>query len=141
MLLLKFVKRSTNTIGRSRNFLPKKFRGIDSEQLPLFRGRKSSFRGLPRFTEVSIPKFGTEGNGMKKISFTKNLAPANRIVFFQDMLWNGIPSCFSSAEWFRTEFQAFAPFFVPLFRIPCIFLLCGTVRNGIPRIFCSAEQP
>ncbi len=47
----------------------------------------------------------------------------------------------SSAEWFRTEFLAFASNFVPWYRIPSIFLLCGIVRNGIPRIFCSAEQP
>jgi hypothetical protein len=48
---------------------------------------------------------------------------------------------FSSAEWFRMEFLAFASNFVPWYRIPSIFLFCGTVRNGIPRIFCSAEQP
>ncbi len=74
----------------------------------------------------------------------------------------------SSAEWFGTELQVFAYIFVPrkgipgcfLFRgmvqdgipsicilfcsmvkIPSIFLLCRTIRNGIPRIFCSAEQP
>ncbi len=45
---------------------------IDSEKLPLFRGRKYSFLGIPKFTEEHIPKLGTEGNGMTKISFTKN---------------------------------------------------------------------
>jgi hypothetical protein len=102
---------------------------------------------IPRHSEVteeSIPKLGTEGNGMKKISFTKNPAPSNRI----DRLFSS-ETCFgtefrvvvSSAEWFITEFRAFASNFVPWYRIPSIFLLCGTVRNGIPRIFCSAEQP
>ncbi len=37
----------------------------------LFRGRKCSFRGIPSFTEESIPRLGTEENGMKKISFIK----------------------------------------------------------------------
>jgi hypothetical protein len=41
----------------------------------------------------------------------------------------------------KTEFRDFASNFVPWYRIPSIFLLCGTVRNGIPRVFCSAEQP
>jgi hypothetical protein len=56
-----------------------KFRGIDSEWFPLFRGRKWSFPGIPRFTKEPIPKVGTEGNDMKKIGFAKNPAPANRI--------------------------------------------------------------
>jgi hypothetical protein len=108
---------------------------------------------------------------MKKISFTKNPAPANRIdslFFVRDMLrngiprvypiffprngipsifllcgtvQNGIPRVFCSAEWFRGEFREFASTFVPWYRIPSILLLCGTVRNGIPRVLCSAEQP
>jgi hypothetical protein len=49
-----------------RNLVPKKFRGIDSKWVPLFRGRKCSFRGIPRFTEESIPRLGKEGNDMKK---------------------------------------------------------------------------
>ncbi len=48
---------------------------------------------------------------------------------------------FSSVEWLGTEFRAFASNFVPWYRIPIIFLLCGTVRNGYPRIFHSVEQP
>ncbi len=105
---------------------------------------------------------------MKKVSFTNNPAPANRIdsMFSSETCFgsefrvvissaerlgtefqvfacifvsrNGIPSFFYSSEWFRTKFLAFASNFVPWYRI---FLLCGTVRNGIPRIFCSAEQP
>jgi hypothetical protein len=64
-------------LGWQRNFVPKKFRGIDSEQLPLFRRRKCSFGGILKFMEESIPKLGMVGNGLKKISFTKNPAPAN----------------------------------------------------------------
>jgi hypothetical protein len=40
---------------------------------------------------------------------------------------------------FRTVFREFAPIFFPRNGIPSIFLLCGTVRNGIPRVFCSAD--
>ncbi len=47
---------------------------------------------------------------------------------------------FSSAEWFGTEFQVLAFFFVPRYRILNIFLLCGVVQKGIPRVSCSAEQ-
>jgi hypothetical protein len=154
--------------GWQRNFIPKNFRGIDSEWLPLFRGRKCSFRGIPGFTEGLIPKLGTEENGMKKICFTKNPAPANR----KDIMFSS-ETCFGSKfrefdQFFSTERNSkhFSPlrngsernfesflfrgmvqngiprvcfFFVPWYRIPIIFLLCGTVRNGIPRVFCSAE--
>jgi hypothetical protein len=41
----------------------------------------------------------------------------------------------------RTKFRDFASIFVPWYRIPSISPLWGTVRNGIPRVFCSAEQP
>ncbi len=119
----------------------KKFRGIHWEQLPLFRGRKFSFRGILKFTEESIPKLGTEGNGMKKISFT-----ANRIdsMFLSE-------TCFgtefrvvvSSAEWFGTEFQVFAYSFVPRNGIPSCFHFCGMVQNRILSVcfkFCSMVQ-
>jgi hypothetical protein len=84
-------------------------------------------------------------------------------VLVRDLVRNGIPSCylycgtvrnripsvclyfcsternseyfFSSLEWFRTEFLAFASNFVPWYRIPSILLLCGTVRNGINQLF------
>ncbi len=117
----------------------------------LFRGRK--FRGIPRFPEESIPRLGTEGNGTTKISVTKNPAPANRIdsIFSKkkcfgrnsSILFHGtkFQVVFSSAEWCRTESREFASIFVPWYRILSIFLLCVTVRNGIPRVFCSAEQP
>ncbi len=41
----------------------KKFRGIDSERFPLFRGRKCSFRGIPSSSEEPVPKLGTKLNG------------------------------------------------------------------------------
>jgi hypothetical protein len=48
---------------------------------------------------------------------------------------------FSSAEGFETEFREYASIFVPWNGIPSCFLFRGRVRNGIPRGFCSAEQP
>ncbi len=42
---------------------------------------------------------------------------------------------FSSAEWFRTKFREFASIFIPRYRIPSIFLLCGMFRNRIPGVF------
>jgi hypothetical protein len=98
---------------------------MDSEQLPLFRGRKCSFRSIPRFTEEPVQKLGTEGNGMKKISFTKNPAPANRI----DSMFSEFGVVASSAEWFGTEFQMFAYIFVPRNGIPSCFLFHGMVQN------------
>jgi hypothetical protein len=44
--------------------IPKKFREIDSERFPLFRGRKCCFRGIPGSAEEPIPRLGTELNGM-----------------------------------------------------------------------------
>jgi hypothetical protein len=48
---------------------------------------------------------------------------------------------YSSAEGFETEFRVFASILVPRNGIPSCFLFRGRVRNGIPRVFCSAEQP
>ncbi len=53
--------------GWQRNFVPKKFRGIDSEWIPFFHGRKWSFRGIPSFMvyhsfwspELNYTKFNT----------------------------------------------------------------------------------
>jgi hypothetical protein len=66
---------------------------------------------------------------MKKISVTKNPAPTNRI-----------NSLFSFKTCFETEFREFASIFVPLNRILSSFLFRGMVQNGIPRVcfyFCS----
>jgi hypothetical protein len=98
---------------------------------------------------------------MKKISFTKNPTPANRV---DCMLLSEI--CFGM------EFREFSSIFFSLRNGPerntksflfrgmiqngilrlCFnfrsmvqnsqfFLLCGMVWNGIPRVFCSSEQP
>jgi hypothetical protein len=91
--------------------------------------RKCSFRGIPRFTEESIPRLGMEENGMKKIILTKNPAPANRI-----------DSMFLSETCSGTEFREFASIFFPRNGISSIFLLCRTVQDGIPRVFCSASS-
>jgi hypothetical protein len=67
---------------------------------------------------------------MKKISLTKNPAPANRI-----------DGMFLSETCSGTEFQEFSSIFFPRNRISSIFLLCGTVGDEIPRVFCSADGP
>ncbi len=41
----------------------------------------------------------------------------------------------------RNALKQFAYIFVPRYGIPSIFLFRGMVRNGIPRVLCSAEQP
>ncbi len=95
--------------------------------------RKKVLRGIPRLTEESVPKLGTEQNYMKKLVLQKSLSPANRIesVFlsakcFGTEFWefasifvprNGIRSCFFFAEWFGTKFQVLLQF-------------CSTVRNS-----------
>jgi hypothetical protein len=125
--VLGLLQNALSSQGLATEKFRKKFRGIDSEWLPLFRRRTCSFRGIPRFTEESIWKLGTEENGMKKISVTKNFAPANRkdSMFFQDMLQNKIPRvCFYFFLWNG---------------IPSIFLLCRTIWNGIPRVFYSPD--
>jgi hypothetical protein len=58
---ISYVQRVCN-LGWERNFVPKKFNGIDSERFPLFRGRKHSFRGILSSAEEPIPKLGTKWN-------------------------------------------------------------------------------
>jgi hypothetical protein len=48
---------------------------------------------------------------------------------------------FSLPRGFGTEFREFASIFVPRNRIRSCFLFRGRLRNGIPRVLCSAEQP
>jgi hypothetical protein len=61
-------------IGMATEFRSKKFRGIDSEWFPLFRGRKYSFRGIPSSAEEPVPKIGTEWIGiLRKNEFLWNL--------------------------------------------------------------------
>ncbi len=148
----------------------KKILGIDSEWLPLSteeRVHSKAFRGLrkSRFRGSEQKKMAWKKLVLQKILLQQQ---KRQHVFVQDMLWNGIPRvCFNFftmewnseyfsplrkgleqnfesfllPRWFRTEFREFASIFVPWYRILSIFLLCGMVRNGILRIFCSAEQP
>ncbi len=97
---------------------------LQTELTACFRPRHASERNSEF---LSLPRKGSEQNSKCLLIFLFH-GTEFRVVF-------------SSAEWFRMEFRAFACNFVPWYRIPSIFLLCGTVRNGIPRIFCSAEQP
>jgi hypothetical protein len=56
------------------------------------------------------------------------------------VLRNGFPNCILF-RWFGREFGEFASNFSPRGGIPSCFLFRERVRNGIPIIFCSAEQP
>ncbi len=126
-----------NEQGWYRNFVPKKFRGKDSEWFPLFRRRKCSFRGIPRFNEEPIRNLGTEWNDMKKISFAKKPASANRI--------DGV---FSSETCFGTKFrqdcnQKQSQVATNFFSTEWNSELVSPPRNGLDRIqsicfyFCS----
>ncbi len=99
-------------------------------------GHSEAFRGLP---EESIPS--SDWNGMTRKNWVYKKSCTSKYnwqrVFVLDMLRVG----FFSTEWLETEFREFASIFVPRYRIPSFFLLCGMIRNGIPRVFCSAEQP
>ncbi len=78
--------------GWERNFVPKKFRGIDSERFPLFRGRKCSFQGLPSSAEEPIPQLGTEQNGTEfreKIKFYVTCTARSTYI-------HRVPQCMSS---------------------------------------------
>ncbi len=133
--------------------VPKKFRGTASEWFPLLRGRKCSFRGIPRSKEESIPKLGTQIS--RKNQFKKQPKWINKMIFPSFSLPRNalernserlllflvhvteFRAFFSSAEWFGTEFRQLL-----LFLFYCRkFLFHGMVRNGIQRVFCSAEQP
>ncbi len=106
-------------LGWQRNFVPKKFRGIDLDWLPLFCGRKCSFRGIPRFTEESIP------NGRKW--HEKN--------WFYKKYWSSKENGqhVLSKTCFSTEFQEFSSIFSG---IPSIFLLCSE-RNSESLLLCE----
>jgi hypothetical protein len=54
---------------------------------------------------------------------------------------NEIPSCFLFRGMVQNRIPRVCFYFCSMYRILSIFLLCVTVRNGIPRVFCSAEQP
>ncbi len=71
-------------------------------------------------------------------------APSQHIL--SPLLWGEIHGTefrvvYASAEGFGTEFRVFASIFVRRNEIPSCFLFRGRVRNGISRVFCSAEQP
>ncbi len=48
--------------GWERTFVPKKFRGIDSEWFPLFRGRKCSFRSIRSRVSTEFRRHGIPRN-------------------------------------------------------------------------------
>ncbi len=57
------------TAGSTRNFVLKKFCGIDSERFSLFRKRNCSFQDILSSVEEPILKFGMEGNGTEFMCF------------------------------------------------------------------------
>ncbi len=115
-----------------------------SEKIPRNRLGTASF--IPR-KKVLIPRhsgvygrvYSEARNGRKwhekNLLYKKSCSskPNFQAVFVRDMLRNGIPTFISSAEWFGTEFRAFATNFLPGYRIPSIFLFCRTVRNFLFR--------
>ncbi len=106
-----------------------------------FRGsRKSQFRMERNLnTQKKLVLRNSQNNSTKWFVRTSKVG-LPRVCFFL-FHRTEFRAFFSSAEWFGTEFRVFASIFVPLYRIPSIFLLQGMIRNGIPRVFCSAEQP
>jgi hypothetical protein len=80
-------------------------------------------------------------------SYGINLFQFARLVFLYPAAFcstrNGVPSCFSSVEWFGTEFRQFVSIFVPRNGIPSCFFFRGRVRSRILRVcfyFCSTER-
>jgi hypothetical protein len=95
--------------------------GIDLERFLLFRGRKCSFRGMPRSTEESIPKLGTERKYEEKLVFRKS----------KNNLTQRFVRTSKVLKCFKTEFREFAGVFVPRNRIPRVcFYFCYTERNS-----------
>ncbi len=114
---------STTGVRLVMEFCSEKTLGIDSEWFPIFRGRKCSFQGVPRFTEKSILKLGTDQNYMKKLVLQKTCSSKQN--------WKHVFVC----EMLRTEFWwEFASFFVLQNGILNCFLFRGMVENGIPSI-------
>jgi len=93
--------------------------------------QKKVLRGIPRFTEESIPKLGTKQNDTKK-NCLKNSPPAIRIY-----------SVCSSETCFGIKFWEFATIFVPRNGMLSWFLFRCMVWNRIPSVcfyFSSVDQ-
>jgi hypothetical protein len=134
--------------------------------LPLFRGRNCSLRGIPRFTEESIPRLGTEENTIKNICFTKNPALSayfcprhasernseSLLLFFSTERNSEHFSPLRNGSERNSESFLFRGMVQNEITRVC-FYFCSMVQNsehfsplwngsdGIPRVFCSAEQP
>ena len=98
LLIKGFCGEGCQKVALSHRILFRKnFRGIYSERFPFFPGSKCSFRGIPRFTEVSITKLGREWNYMKKLELQKILLQQTelRACFRARTFGSGIPRvCF-----------------------------------------------
>ncbi len=118
-----------STLWLGTEFCSGKIPRNDSEQFPLFRGRKCSFQGIPRFYKTVKITY-TELRAC--FSSTKCFVTKFRKFATIFVLRNGIQSVLSSAEWFRMESWKFVAFFVPLYGIPSIFLFrrMGSKQNS-----------
>ncbi len=74
-------------IGLGTEFRSEKIRGIDSEQFPLFRGSKWSFRGIQMSTEESVPKLGMDRN-YSVIIFLSEI-PNPSYILYADLRYSG----------------------------------------------------
>jgi len=113
-----------------------------SEKIP--RNRLGMVSVIPRkkvviprhseVTEVLIPRLVMEGNGMKKISFTKNPAPANTM-FSSETASERNSESLLLFLFHGTEFRAF---FTSAERNSESFLFCGTAGIPSEQTNCSA---
>jgi hypothetical protein len=109
--------------------------------VPLFRGRKCSFQGIPSSAEEPIRKLGTELNGIPR----KNevLRYLHSLSDHSDGLYISLWVVFSSPEWFGTEFRELAYIFVPRNGILSCFIFRWRVWKGLLIVcfyFGSAER-
>jgi hypothetical protein len=105
----------------SIQFLIKNSSSLSSCILPWFVLHQTEFRVV--FS--SAKWFGTDSKGLLLFLFN---GTEFRVIF-------------SSAEGFGTKFGWYASIFVPRNGIPSCFIFRGKVQKGIPRGFCSVEQP
>ncbi len=116
---------------------------MDSERFPLFRGRKSSFRGIPSSAEEPIPRLGTERNSEKN----EVLRKSHGLYDHSDNLYIlhlSVPQKSSFLLWNGSERNSeFASIFVLRNGISSCFLFRWRVRKGILSVcfyFCSTER-
>jgi hypothetical protein len=99
---------------------------------------------IPRFTEESILKFGTEWNlNTQKTLFLRKSQhnSTKRFEFPRAGFYFFYTEHFSLPRNGSEPNSTICFYFCSTVQIPSIILFQGMVRNGISRVFCSAEQP